>query len=1088
MNSVIVRKRISDVLKVDSINSSEGDFLATHVPFRKISFKQIQGGKENMVSTSEDDIYSQVFECDDVDDKHQFVIVEGSSGAGKSHFIRWLHAKIKAADVSNDLVLLIRRSDNTLKGTIKQLISRDEIKNIENKEVIERLTKANATIGSEEFKMSIFYKFLNKIDYDIHNNTNELLNNLAKQRLLELLKNSMFEEKLLEPGGPIERIYIKVASDNADVNHDVVALFNKEDFILDIDFVEEMKDKGATKKAEKMADKLIPNGNDTSTAVEVAEYMNSFVDDVIQDCAGIEPGDFQEIFKDIRRELKRKGKGLILLIEDITAFTGINQALLNALITSHTGMNEEDNICRLISVVGTTTEYYSQFRDNYRDRITSEVNINDGAIGENKQDLIQFVAKYLNVMSLTSEEVSEWYKNGADDSSYPVHEVIEGEFWDSYPLSNGSLLNLYPFTSNAIVNLYNNLNKHKTPRYILRYIVEKAVYDILDNKMMFPSFCNDYSLGMLSTTDETRIYNTLSNIYPDSSERMAQSSRIKYLIAYWGNNSLTSEDSETFAGLNIKIYDELKISGFVNALHNKNIVSKKQVAVKENEKDSKTIGNKSNSDNKESENINDKTQMDEIPAVEIPENSNENNNTGMKSYSDTELKLTELERRRHEKFSKYLEKIRKWNEIENEVLTIEPSIRDAIGEFVFNTIDWQSEGVSIYNKKLVQDSHMSLIAFEGQEKGIDNALLVLEKNMETFQLLTAFGQYVYLGDGSWNFVDSSSSIYIATVWLYRYKSKFIEIVQGVKENDDIPLYAHYMIAIEIYRQILNKEFVGKNISEYSLNNLLDSFNAQIETSVSGHCESWKDLLSLIYSEKPKENKENMVSIFSTVQGSKLDINRVILLYSKINKALEETKLSNIYLNDLTAYKDSIVAKNDVAIRLRKISSKIKSVIQEEKTKALDQYNILLKYLDIDKSDTINVEDIKEILNEIGKFYDEAAAYGCNLDSLKKSIDFYKENSQNLCKLVYRLKNAIDKKDELESLILFSSDPIYQVEKFNRFLAKVNHDINEVDSIVEAEKKECAKCGIWPDGVDPIFAKNESVFNSIYEEIMKKGVD
>ena len=114
--------------------------------------------------------------------------------------------------------------------------------------------------------------------------------------------------------------------------------------------------------------------------------MNSLVEAVIQSCAGIEPGDFQQIFKEIRQELRNQGKNLILLIEDITAFTGINQALLNALVTEHTGLYEADNLCRLISVVGTTTEYYRQFRDNYIDRVTTQITLKDGILGDEPDD------------------------------------------------------------------------------------------------------------------------------------------------------------------------------------------------------------------------------------------------------------------------------------------------------------------------------------------------------------------------------------------------------------------------------------------------------------------------------------------------------------------------------------------------------------------------------------------------------------------------------------------------------------------------------------------------------------------------------
>lgn len=214
----------------------------------------------------------------------------------------------------------------------------------------------------------------------------------------------------MSAGGPIERIYSKITSSSTNVDLDLIAQFTPEDLTLDVDFVNQLED--ADKKARDFANSLMED-DDNEFIQKITDYMNYFVETVIQSSAGIEPGDFEQIFKEIRRELKRKGKGLILLVEDITSFTGINQALLNALVTGHTGSNAADNLCRLISVVGTTSEYYRQFRDNYKDRITKQITIHDGAIGENTNDLIQFVAKYLNAVSLESEVLDEWTKNGA---------------------------------------------------------------------------------------------------------------------------------------------------------------------------------------------------------------------------------------------------------------------------------------------------------------------------------------------------------------------------------------------------------------------------------------------------------------------------------------------------------------------------------------------------------------------------------------------------------------------------------------------------------------------------------------------------
>ena len=146
MNTAIAKKRISQVLRVDSIDSTDSDFLATHVPFRKIVFATKSGDQFEESYKSEEDIYKDIFNNNLTRNEHQFVIVEGSSGAGKSHFIRWLYAMLSAKEEKDDVVLLIRRSDNTLKGTIRQLLEIKEVKEISNKEAYERLVKANQAI------------------------------------------------------------------------------------------------------------------------------------------------------------------------------------------------------------------------------------------------------------------------------------------------------------------------------------------------------------------------------------------------------------------------------------------------------------------------------------------------------------------------------------------------------------------------------------------------------------------------------------------------------------------------------------------------------------------------------------------------------------------------------------------------------------------------------------------------------------------------------------------------------------------------------------------------------------------------------
>ena len=83
----------------------------------------------------------------------------GQSGTGKSHLIRWFDARFKADQPDDEVVLFIRRSDNTLKGTIRQLLQKQEVQDISNKEIIKRLANASAAVPEDKLKDMIYHHF-----------------------------------------------------------------------------------------------------------------------------------------------------------------------------------------------------------------------------------------------------------------------------------------------------------------------------------------------------------------------------------------------------------------------------------------------------------------------------------------------------------------------------------------------------------------------------------------------------------------------------------------------------------------------------------------------------------------------------------------------------------------------------------------------------------------------------------------------------------------------------------------------------------------------------------------------------------------
>lgn len=1057
MNTAIAKKRINQVLRIDSIDSTDSDFLATHVPFRKIVVGTKSGNQFEETYRSEEYIYRDIFNNELTKNEHQFVIVEGSSGAGKSHFIRWLYAMLSAKEEKDDAVLLIRRSDNTLKGTIRQLLDIKEVKEISNKEAYERLVKANKAITENKFKSTIYHQFI----VEIENDTSEMLSSMKRKKLVALLNNSLFQERLMAAGGPIDRIYNKITSSSSSIDLDLIAQFTKEDLTLDIDFTNQLDD--ADKKARDFADNLLEGGDD-DFIVKITAYMNSFVETVIQTSAGIEPGDFQQIFKEIRQELKRKGKNLILLIEDITSFTGVNQALLNALVTGHTGSNEVDNLCRLISVVGTTTQYYNQFRDNYRDRITKQITIHDGVIGENKNDLVQFVAKYLNAISLDSEVLDEWVKNGAYSEEMPVYEDDDLDHWDKFKLASGRQISLFPFTKNAIINLYDAMSNHKTPRYILRDIIEPAVNEVLYSISTFPKFCLGWR-SSLPESIENRIGNIVQSIKIPQEQKSDYRKRLVTFMSFWTDKTLDVTSNGRIAGINTKIFFELDFSDFVGKLTSttniKNIPDHVDTSVNANDSLTKT---------------NDTDSINDEAAVESEDQA--------QSSNPTLKEILKIDPKNQKNYNSFKESVFAWH-YDGANLMGFVNVREQISNFVYDAINWQQEGVPLDSKNRFKDSVGNrLIGFERQDQGISRCIVILCDTDETYQLLLCFGKWLYLGNKSWNFPDSASAIYLATSWLQRNKDQFVNVIKDVNKGSAIPAYIKAAMIEKVYKLIIN----GK-ISDAKLNHLGDETflradslkNKSAEFSI-GHSRAWYDLHQFIYNDpKTPDAYTASVRYFNLIQGMSINTDSYVLNYSLYQAALKEIRKSKYILDENDV---NIKDKKEIFELAQKVITKVKKVVEEETNLAHETAaNILGFFENIDMEDEMDASDIRDLINDIQSFYQQCFIAGVNISSNNVDLEELKKSAPKIVQAMRILQKDYSEDEDISVLYSFSSNPIGVVLPFLKILQKVNNDIDTAYGQMHSEKENLTRKGNWNDNVDPRFEQQQKDF-----EILLKALE
>lgn len=1018
MNLSIAKSRINDVLMRNSIDSSQADFLATHVPFKKITVNNVFNSLESTFEFSEEEFYNQYFCNADLYDAHQLIVVEGSSGSGKSHFIRWLNAKLTGSGLETDIVILIRRDDNTLKGTIQQLLDVDVIKNIKNKEMYERLVRANKAISEVKFRNQIYHQYLVEIQSAIQSGSDDFpeLSNPTRKLLYALLNNDRFADKLRSPKGPIERIFHKIVKQDG-VSSDESAQFEAADFVLDTDFGDMLRSDSADNKAIKMVNKLIPDDEGESLAGVVAKYLNSLTDEVIQSCTGIEPGDFIQIFKEIRKELKSQGKNLILLVEDITSTIGINKALLEALAIAHTGETNGGELCRLISVVGTTSEYYSSFRDNYKGRITTNIKIEDGSIGSSLNDLYEFFAKYLNAISISKEDINAWYLEGALPESIPVYEDANHPKWEKLEI-NGRKFELYPFTKKAINNFYSSVVSQKTPRNILIDVLEPALEEVLYRKEKYLTFMNGKKINLNDAID-LRIRNVVSNLEVEQKVKEDLSIRSRSLVALYADSKSISK---SMYGVDRQIWEEFGLG----------IVADK-------------LGD-TNTNNMDQERIDVNPVVDPKP-LHNPEYESFSNNLNNWYY-------------------------------DKKVFNKSQQIRVTLSEIVFASIDWQKNNVPLKAKKLFEESSKDLFGFERQDRGLDKALIVLKANEETHQILSTVGKYIILGNKSWNFEDAGTSIYYLTTWIENNKKKICESILE-ETSRQAPYFIQCAIASDYYYRLLGGTDFSKQ-STITADVFLSNYKSN--PAPKHHGESWRSLHSfLLNDENAKKNSELLIDYYSLTQGVNIGSVKLInytdfvsaFSLLKRNKFVPQNKDNVDYYS--SKKKESVKLYSD-------IEKKIEKVVEEEKAIILSNLNYLYSAFEFDQDDDIDASDLRDLIKEGKDFYTDAERYSFNINNNAVAMNDLYLLSEDISKAIKISKQILGTDDCYSSLSLLSLNPLASLVPLVNELKKLEKDLSEATTLVSAEEEQQKRSGLWSDNKDTRFDEKRDEFYSLIKEV------
>ena len=1004
MDTLHILERLDKVMQVEATVPSKGNFMLTHVPFDNLFY-----GVNTPIK--EEDLLQNILLAKP--EKHKLIMVQGDNGSGKSHLIRWLYERYReSVNEEKEKVMLISRAHNTLQDTLMQLLNTDIFPEDIRKNELEKIQNAQSAISGKELRKTVNFNFTLVIEDDFEKKVNNAaIQSAYMPMLVSYLKNDyILNIFMMRSGGPLDRICAKLNNvDNLSSNNYEGDVFSAKDFDISLDQIKnhlEQGDNAAGRQTISFARKLYQS---LDFRQQVASYMNSKVNDVIQKSLKLNTADFQQLFASLRIQLKKQGMRLSLFIEDINAFTGIDLALMEVLLANHEAVGNED-FCRICSVVGSTIDFYrNRLNESIKERVQQNgaaIFIREESLFGSDEKLISFAAKYINACYLTDEQVSQWEENGCDSFSMPIAEKIK-DFSNVECFGNN--MTIFPFNEKALVNMYRCLNSHaKTPRRFLLDVIYPVVSHYYTDNDVFlrkeSDFLNDSitSLPNFNTNDAVNF----NKIGGDDKERRS------ILLRIWGDGTIAVK-GDTLGGLKKEVFETFGIDMMFEAFQK---ISRGEEV--------QELENGGSSDDS---------------------SDNKNGQTGSSILDPTKIdpEQTKIEKA-----------VAEWLKSKGKPLASDLEMRGLISKFIYGNMNWDAEEIPRKVVETFVGDTNKYISIEGNQN-INESGIILKKTEESQELFYALIKYKYEGKNSWNFNGGLEWYRIASTWLFRHKNEIIEIMKPVYYNqhgyDEMLIWSLY-----IYR-IFNGGLDTGCTNESILINLLN----QDFKSDGAHGEDWVNIRTEINKvEAPKKCLENVYSIFSNSIGTAeagetkytfIDAAHVLSIISDMKHSDWNLKTVVIPGQDLK--------KNDLWTKPVKVihsaAKTMNEAVKNEKIKT-DEYLDYFSTAIGDYTDTHVVESVFEKIEQYLRFL------------VKIGLSYEDDNLSHIIKLSYakslssglvKIKKVQQASELSEKLSVLSFDPFDSVEQLYIEFKYLDKVIKEKNSFFRSKIDNDANNGI-----------------------------
>lgn len=552
----------NQIIATEALQGDDAVFLAIHTVMAGFD---VAGPSSADIPTNDEQAVLSALSS--TERQHAFCVVLGEAGSGKSHLIRWLSVKWPHA---GDVKILLRRSDGSLEGALRQLKQRLPA---EFESLFSNLGQAQR--ASSQGRANIFLSTLaDSLEVGHFDPPLDDESWCAKNLPAALLRHPDVRKgwngpsrilKLLEGGGG-ERNSATADFDLLDILELSRHCFTVRGsgvrpateelarrIIAEADVITEWAAEQWT--ADEIAQKAPPH--QVKTSLELVAALNRRRNHAIQNVLGVSAEGLKALFRQVREILAKRGQRLVLLLEDITSWEGLDDSLIDVLVFNAEvrGDEREAEVCPLISVVGLTPQYYHKLQANYRGRITHEIQL--GRVTKELQDVatlrdrsarLAFASRYLAAVRAGPERLGAWAAGLDTEPDLPRPNVCLGcNERDKCVSTFGEVdgISLFPFTSRALDRLYDSLKESdfgltwKTPRGMLQSVLLPSLAEPhrLDEGSYPGVGIERHSMEDYRRADRVLSSNRLAAIIATQMAGQSESERgrMRRTLAYWGD-------------------------------------------------------------------------------------------------------------------------------------------------------------------------------------------------------------------------------------------------------------------------------------------------------------------------------------------------------------------------------------------------------------------------------------------------------------------------------------------------------------------------------------------------------------------------